>query len=218
MIEYIIPENPDDRILKKAISFIQEGLVVAFPTDTNWVLAASPYHKDGLLNIHRIKDMEKTKHLSLMCESLAQISQVAEVSTFAFRIMKKVLPGPFTFILNPSKDLPRPIKSYHKDGQIGVRIPQSILCQRLIHFMGNPLLITSIGEKMAGLDVDADLVHYEYYTHQIYGYQIDDALGNQVKMVIDPGELELLGGSTVVDLTVEGEINILREGPVTLSI
>ena len=201
MIEYIIPANPDDRVIKRAISFIQEGEVIAFPTDTSWVLAASPFHKNGLENIRRIKSMEEGKHLSLICESLSQISQYAEVTTFAFRIMKRFLPGPYTFILHPNKNLPRYIKSYHKAGEIGVRIPQSVLCSRLVHFMEGPLLTTSISCELLGMEIG-----------DIYSYQIEDSLGGQLKMIIDPGELELLGPSTVVSLTIEGELSILREG------
>lgn len=212
MIEYIISENPDDRIIRKAMKLLQDGQVISFPTDTTWVLAISPFHKGGIENIRRVKSMDKNKHLTLLCHSLSQISIYSEVSDFAYKILKKCTPGAYTFILNPSKDLPKYIKSYRKDGQIGVKISNSILCNRLVEMFDGPLLITSITPEILKLDTTQDIEHFEFFSETIYGYQVEDSLGGYLKMILDPGEVQLLGESTVVDLTTIGEINVLREG------
>lgn len=209
MIEYIIAQNPDDRIIKKSIQALHDGQLIAFPTDTNWVLAADVASKQGVDQLYRIKGGDKGKHFSLLCDSVSMASNYCMISDFAFRKIKRIIPGPYTFVFPPSKTLPSAIKFYHKDQEIGIRVPNSKLCNRLVNTYGGAIVITSIG---------TDLVHGENDAGEIYSYQIEDRLGHELAFILDPGEMELLGPSSVVDFSADdGSYRILREGSGDLS-
>lgn len=210
MIEYIIPENPDDRILRRASEAMRSGGLVCFPSDTNWVVAASTCSKKGIDSLYDFKGAEKGKHFSMMCNSISDASQYGVIYDQAFRLIKRCLPGPYTFIFAPTKDIPRAIRGYRKEHEIGIRIPDNLFCQRLVSTHGEPLVTTSLTMPMLkashiGVTVDDSL--------PIYSYQLEEAFGHLFSMIIDPGEFEFLGESSVVTFaTDDGVPVVLRNG------
>ena len=203
MIDYVNSFNPDDRILKRALDQILEGKIISFPTDTNWVLAADPFSKTGVERLYRIKGAQQDKHFSMLCVSISQASGYAVITDIVFRAIKRLIPGPYTFIFNPTKNIPTAIKSYRRDKEIGIRIPDNVLCRRLVEIHQVPLLISSISPEMVGAEEG----------QTIYSYQIEDHFEHQVASIIDPGEVEILGPSSVIDFSDESGVPvILREG------
>ena len=216
MIEYVIPENPDDRILNRASLLMEEGGIVCFPTDTNWVFAASTDSKKGIDALYVIKGAEKGKHFSMMCSNISEASQYGIIYDSAFKKIRKVLPGPFTLIFEPTKELPRAIRGYRKEKEIGIRIPASNLCKRLLEATGKPIITTSITHEMlektdAGIYLDQDSM--------IYSYQLEEAYGHRLKMIIDPGDFEFHGSSSVISFaTDDGSPEVVRAGAGDVSV
>lgn len=216
MIEYIIPESPDDRILNRASELMSDGGIICFPTDTNWVFATSTDSKKGVDALYSIKGAEKGKHFSMICNNISEASQYGMIYDGAFKMIRKVLPGPYTLIFEPTKELPRAIRGYRKEKEIGIRIPKSILCQKLVEANGKPIITTSITHEMlentdAGVFLDQDSM--------IYSYQIEEAYGHRLKMIIDPGDFEFHGSSSVVCFaTDDGTPEVIRAGAGDISI
>lgn len=210
MIEYIIAENPDDRILKRASENIRAGGLICFPSDTNWVVAASACSKKGIDALYDFKGAEKGKHFSMMCNSISDASRYGTIFDHAFRLIKKVLPGPYTFIFSPTKEIPRAVRGYRKEHEIGIRIPDNTLCQRLVSMHGEPLVTSSLTHQMlkathVGNTVDDSV--------PIYSYLIEEAYGHLFSMIIDPGEFEFFGESSVVSFANDaGMPEVIREG------
>lgn len=210
MIEYIIPENPDDRVLRRASYLLNNNDVICFPTDTNWVLAAAIDSKKGIDLLYKLKGEDQGKHFSIMCSSISQASKYSLISDFAFRKINRKIPGPYTFIFNPSKDLPKAIKSYRKEKQIGIRIPSAIFCKKLLEFHGDALVTTSITSMT--LEKKGYSNTYGPYEQEIYSYQIEDAFSAEIKMILDPGDFHFIGPSTVVDFSNGDDPSVLRKG------
>ncbi len=211
MIHYVVANNPDDRILNQIANLLTNGGVVSFPTDTNWVLAASPFSRKGVDSLYKIKAINRKKHLSLLCNNISQASKYAIISNNTFRLIKRKIPGPFTFIFNPRKDIPRTIKDYRKDGEIGIRIPDSILTQRLIDAFEGPIITTSISPEMLELPTNDD------GEEEIFSYQIEDYFQHQVNCIIDPCQENPLLPSSIVDFSNDDVPVIIREGAGNIS-
>ncbi len=202
MIEYIVAENPDDRVLLSAVKCLNEGKLIAFPTDTNWVFAGSPLKQVAVDKLYKIKGSGKEKHFSLLCDSISSASQFADINDFAFKTIKRKLPGAYTFIFPPAYGIPKAIKNYRKEKQIGIRIPKSLLCQKLIEFNECPIIASSIHPESV-----------ESFDGTIYSYQIEQFFEHQLGMIIDPGEVEFAGESSVIDMSTEDGIPIvIRHG------
>ena len=210
MIVYIIPENPDDRILKRASEAMRAGGLVCFPSDTHWVVAASTCSKKGIDALYEFKGAEKGKHFSMMCNSISEASQYGVIYDHAFKLVKRCLPGPYTFIFSPTKEIPRAIRGYRKENEIGIRIPKNVFCQRFVQMHGVPLVTSSLTMQMLkqthiGITVDEG--------QPIYSYQLEEAYGHLFALIIDPGEFEFLGESSVVSFATDDGIPIvLRQG------
>jgi len=211
MIHYIVGNNPDERIINKASQALLEGRIICFPTDTNWVLAASPFSKAGVENLYRVKGIDRKKHLSLLCNKISQASQYAIISNQTYRTIKRVIPGPYTFVFNPTRDIPRIIKEHRGSKEIGIRLPKSVLCSRLLENNPTPLLTTSVTLSMLQkhfFDNDPN----KPTDSNILSYQVEDAIGNWVSMILDPCDVKFDGESTVIDFSEDDTPQILREG------
>ena len=215
MIVSIVSENPDHRVLQKAVDFLQQDKVLAIPTDTNWAYAADLLSKNGINKLYTLKNYARAKHCSLLCQDISQASRYAVISDSAYRRIHKLLPGPYTFIFPPKNALPRTIRDYRKDQQIGVRIPQSKICSALAERLGHPLIITTIPPaQILGLDDEdggGEGPGLESKTMPFNAYQIAEAVQNKVDLILDPGEVSLEGSSTVVDFSQE-PAQIIRLG------
>lgn len=201
MIEYVIPQSPDDRVLKKAYNLLDQDEVLVFPTDTNWVMTARFNSKKAIDKLYRIKGEQKSHHFSLLCSDLSMASEVAVISDASFRFMKSRIPGHFTFILEAQRKMTKLLQASKTDKEIGLRFPPNHLTRSLLAGYGHALLSTNLSAKMLGLDDGIEP----------YGHLIDEQFGHAVGMIIDPGEYEFAGQSTIVSL-IDDNVEILRHG------
>jgi tRNA threonylcarbamoyl adenosine modification protein (Sua5/YciO/YrdC/YwlC family) len=200
MIEYVIPNNPDDRILQKAKDLLQAGGLVILPTDTNWVTLADPFSKKGVESLYKFKGEERSHHFSLLCDSIKRASESAHIDDNAYKILRNKIPCPFTFIFESKKPMIKALKASKSDHQIGVRFSPSVLVTKLIEYFDGPLVSTNIPFEKFSLDKSSEL----------YGYQIEEALGHAA-LILDPGEIEILGQSTIIDFS-SGVMELVRVG------
>ena len=186
-------EHPEPRKIRQAVDHIAAGRVVGYPTDTLYALAADPSNHAGTERLYGLRGLPVKKPLSLICGSLSQVSEYTLLSDDCFRFMKRVLPGPYTFILRASKAAPRLGDSKRKT--VGVRIPQAPVALALVDELGRPLLSTSA--------TDPGEVSDPRHVVDMFG-------GREVPVVLDAG---LLPGtpSTVIDWS-DDEPEVIRAG------
>ena len=196
----IIPENPDQRYIDLAISKLSNGGVICYPTDTVYGLGASVKNNRAIEQINHIKRMANRKLLSLICKDLKDIANYAYVSNQAYKIMRRCLPGPYTFILPATNETPK--RLFQKRRTVGIRVPDSKLCQALVKALGMPLINTSVP---AGPD---EILNDPY--------EIERRIGNDLDLIFDGG-IRISKPSTVVDLTGP-EPAIIREGAGEISL
>jgi tRNA threonylcarbamoyl adenosine modification protein (Sua5/YciO/YrdC/YwlC family) len=187
-------DYPQERLIKRVVNVLKDGGVIAYPTDTIYGIGCDIFNKKGIERIYQIKKREKNKPLSFMCADLSDISQYAIVSNYAYRIMKRCLPGPYTFILEASTATPKKIISKRK--AVGIRIPDNKICLAAVKELGHPIITTS-----ANISEGEELNDPEY---------IEDRLGHSLDMIIDGGVL-ISEPSTIIDLTGDSPV-VLREG------
>lgn len=202
MIEYIIAHSPDDRVLTRASEILKNGGLVCLPTDTNWTLLASVSKKEAMDKLYKIKKENKQKHFSILCADISQASDVALIDNQAFRILKKCIPGHYTFIFEATKKISKLIQASKTDKEIGIRFIPSILVEKLLETHQEPLLSTNIP-----LSIFSD----EEIENGIFSYMLEDKIANICEMIIDPGEFEFVPPSTIVDF-MDDVPNIIREG------
>ncbi|TXE19710.1 threonylcarbamoyl-AMP synthase [Psychroserpens burtonensis] len=199
----IYKENPNPKEIKKVVDVLKRGGLVIYPTDTVYGLGCDITNIKALEKIARIKGVKLEKsNFSFICEDLSNLSDyVKQIDTSTFKILKRALPGPYTFILPGSKNLPNPFK---KRKTVGIRVPDNAITIEIVKQLGNPLVSTSIR--------DEDFV-VEYTTDPEL---ILEKWGNLVDIVIDGGYGDN-EASTVIDLS-EDEPIIVREGKGSLEI
>ncbi len=190
----IVPDNPDQRCVDIAVDKLQKGGIISYPTDTVYGMGTSITNVRAIEQINRIKRIVNKKLLSLICKDLKDIAQYAYVSNQAYKIMRRCLPGPYTFILPATSQTPKRLS--HKRRTVGIRIPDNTLCQTLVHTLGSPLINTSVP---AGPD---EILNDPY--------EIERRIGNDLDLILNGGIL-ISAPSTVVDLTDHAP-QILREG------
>ena len=205
MIEYVISENIDDRVLRRAADLLRKGGVVAFPTDTSWSVGCSIASKDGIARLKKLVGRQPDAPLTVICSVLQQVSELCELSTVSFRTIKRLVPGPYVFIL-PSTN--RAAKDFDlRRGELGVRIPENPVPCALVDALGLPLL--SVTAKRTLLGVDAGDAEFPEELLFSAGWELDGIQG--IDMVLDPGEEQERRVSTVLDLRT-GEIEVVRRG------
>ncbi|TAK50745.1 MAG: threonylcarbamoyl-AMP synthase [Bacteroidetes bacterium] len=201
MILKVHPENPQERHIAHAVDILKRGGVIIYPTDTVYGIGCSIYSSEAIERIYRIKQQDTQKPFSFVCSDLSHISEYAKVSNPAFRLMKHLIPGPFTFVLPASrlKQLPKSLISKRKT--VGIRVPNNKICLSLVRELGHPILSASLNINN-GLQLnDPDVIN------QSYGTQVDVILDGGI------GSLEV---STVLDFTDEQPV-VIREGAGNIS-
>ncbi len=192
MIEYVVEHNPDDRVLTRASQILRNGGLLCFPTETNWVVVCDPFKKESVDKLYRIRHIENTKHLTVLCSSFQRAMEIAFIDDGAFSLMKKVVPGPYTFIFEAQKKITKFLKASKVDHQVGVRFPPKKLCRSIMDNFDGVLLSTHISHDMIeGSDPDLPL----------YSLLIEEQFGPLIEMIIDSGETEFVGSTTIVDFT-----------------
>jgi len=198
MLLKIYPENPNEREIRKVVETLKQGGIIIFPTDTIYAMGCDIYQHKAVEKIARIRGINLEKaHFSFICYDLSQLSDYSkQVSNDVFKLMKRNLPGPFTFILEGKSNVPKIIKTRKKT--VGIRIPDNSIIREIVLQLGNPVLSTSIHDEDEVIEytTDPELIHEKYE--------------DMVDLVIDGGYGDNQP-STVVDCTGE-ELTILREG------
>jgi tRNA threonylcarbamoyl adenosine modification protein (Sua5/YciO/YrdC/YwlC family) len=195
MLISINPDNPQPRHIKQIAEKLRSGAVICYPTDTVYGIGCDIFNQKAIKRIFQIKKRAKYKPFSFMCSSLKNVNDYGHVSNMAYRIMRKALPGPFTFVLPASKLVPKIMITKQKT--VGIRVPDNNICLALIEELENPILTTS-----AILDKEGDPLSE--------AYEFDELLGNMLDLVIDGG-MVFPDPSTIVSFTGE-EPEILRQG------
>ena len=196
MLLKIHPENPQPRLINQVVECLKDGGVIIYPTDTIYGLGCDIKHAKAIEKICQIKNMDPQKaQLSFICSDLSHLSEYSKsIDTPLYRMLKNYLPGPYTFILPASKQVPKILQS--KKSTIGLRVPDNNICQQILTMLGNPILSTSLPGEMVEDYTDPEIIY--------------DRFENLVDFVIDGG----IGGmtpSTIVDCTTD-EWTILRQG------
>ena len=196
----IHPDNPQTRLLKQAVALLARGAVVAAPTDSSYALVCHLDDKAAADNLRRIRGVDDKHHLTLLCRDLSELANYARVDNKQFRLIKAATPGPYTFILEASKEVPRRL-SHPSRKTIGLRVPGHKTLQALLALHGAPLLATTLiprGETEPLNDA----------------HDIRDQMEHELAAVIDAGACPL-EPTTVIDLTAMGdggEPVVVRQG------
>jgi tRNA threonylcarbamoyl adenosine modification protein (Sua5/YciO/YrdC/YwlC family) len=197
MLLKIYPENPNPRDIQRIAEIVRNGGVIVYPTDTIYGLGCDIFNVKAVEKVCKIKGLNPEKNsLSFICHDLSQLSEFAKVDNQTFKLMKRNLPGPFTFILNGSSNLPRLFKNKKT---VGIRIPDNNIIRSLVQELGHPMMTTSvrtIDEKEIEYFSDPELIHEKFL--------------KQVDLVIDGG-YGSLEPSTIVDCTEDVPV-ITRQG------
>ncbi|MAO02460.1 MAG: threonylcarbamoyl-AMP synthase [Flavobacteriales bacterium] len=184
MISIIHPKNPDKRKVKEVVNYLKSGGVIIYPTDTVYALGCDAFNKKALEKICRIKKVNVKKHnFSFVCYDLSQISKYTKhLSNPIYKLMKKVLPGPFTFILQANNNIPKFFKN--KKREIGIRVPNNNIARTIVKELGSPIATTSIKDKDEILEysTDPELIH-QYYINQVE-IVIDGGYGDNIPSTI----------------------------------
>ncbi len=192
----IHPDDPQPRLVSRAAEVVRDGGVIAYPTDSGYALGCHLDDKRAVERLRRVRRLDDRHHLTLVCRDLSELSRYAKVDNAAYRLMKRLTPGPYTFILPATHEVPR--RLWHpKRKTIGLRVPDNRIAQALLEALGEPLISTTLilpGESLPMTDP----------------WEIEAQVGAQLDLVIDGG----YGGlepTTVVDLT--GEVpQVIRAG------
>ncbi len=193
---HIHPENPQQRLLVQAVDIIRDGGVIAYPTDSAYALGCHLGDKNALQRIRRIRKLDDKHNFTLMCRDLSELAKYAKVGNSVFRTLKLLTPGPYTFILPATREVPRRL-SHAKRKTIGLRVPDNCIVQGLLNELNEPLMSVSLimpGEEYPLTDP----------------YEMRERLEHEVDLVID-GEFCGMEPTTVVEF-VDEVPNVVRVG------
>ncbi len=193
----IHPENPQPRLISQIVAIIRNGGVVVYPTDSGYALGCHIGDKKALDRIRQIRDLEKNHNFTLVCRDLSELAFYAKVDNTAFRMIKNNTPGPYTFILRATAEVPNRLK-HPKKKTIGIRVPDNAIAQAILEALGEPMMNTSL--ILPGQDEGSVLAPQEIF----------DELNGRVDAVIDGGYCGH-EETTVVDMT-SGYPEIIRYG------
>jgi tRNA threonylcarbamoyl adenosine modification protein (Sua5/YciO/YrdC/YwlC family) len=141
MIIAINSQNPQQRLIKKVCEVLDQGGLIAYPTDTFYGIGCDLYNKKGIQQIYKLKNRPLAQPFSIICDSLKEISRYAKVSDYSYKTMKRLLPGPYTFILEGTKLVPKIMLTKRKT--VGIRVPDNAICLNLVRELGRPIITTS---------------------------------------------------------------------------
>lgn len=188
------PQNPQKRYIAKAVEILKEGGVIIYPTDTVYGIGCDIFNKDALRRIFSIKNDTDSKLFSFVCSDLKDIAKYAKVSDYAYRSMKHLLPGPYTFILPAVKVVPK--KLWSKRKTVGIRVPNNEVTLELVREVGHPIISTSATNRKGEILYDP--------------FEIKNIFNSQVDLMLSTGILAN-NPSSVIDLSEEAP-EILRVG------
>jgi tRNA threonylcarbamoyl adenosine modification protein (Sua5/YciO/YrdC/YwlC family) len=198
MLIKIYPENPNEKIIQQVVEVLRKGGLIIYPTDTVYGLGCDITNHRAIEQVAKIRNIKLEKaNFSFVCYDLSHISDyIKPIDNTTFRVLKKALPGPFTFIFNANNNVPKLLSSNKKT--VGIRVPDNNIARCIVKELGNPILSTSIhdDDDVIEYSSDPELIHEKY--QDLVDIVIDGGYGDNVP-------------STVVDCT-SGEFEIIREG------
>ena len=192
----IHPENPQPRLVRQVVKILNDGGTVAIPTDSGYAIACKLGNKSGMDTIRHIRKLDESHNFSLLCDSFSQLGELVIVDNKAFRTIKALTPGPYTFILPATKEVPR-MTLNKKKKTVGVRIPEHNITQAIVRELGEPLLCSTL--ILPGREDPL-----------IYGEDVAEQIGNLVDLIVDAPVGE--GGATTVVSFENGYPEVVREG------
>ncbi len=194
MIIEINPQNPQPRLIRRVVEVLRDGGVVAYPTDTVYGIGCDIFNKKAIKKVHQIKRQPQTKPFSFICPGLTELSRYARVTNYAYKTLRRLLPGPYTFILEGSREVPKMMLSRRKTA--GIRVPDHPICLALVQELGHPIISTS------ATDAEGNILNS--------AWEIDQALGHQLDLVVDGGPVPGVFSSVV---SLVGDVpEVLRQG------
>ncbi|HUL37477.1 MAG TPA: L-threonylcarbamoyladenylate synthase [Thermodesulfobacteriota bacterium] len=194
MIITINPKNPQPRLIRRVVEVLHGGGVIGYPTDTIYGVGCDLFNPEAIRKVHRLKKSEGKKPLSFICSDLKDISRYAYVSNYAYKMMKRMLPGAYTFVLKATKLVPKIAMT--KQNTVGIRIPDNKICLALVKELGHPIISTSVYKPDEGLYNDPA--------------EIEERFGKQLDIVIDGGVI-VPEHSSIIDLSDDFP-KVIREG------
>lgn len=194
MLLSINPENPQPRLIRQVVECLKQGGVIAYPTDTVYGIGCDIFNKKGVKKIYQVKQRDPRKPFSFICADLSDVANYAQVSNFAFKTMRRHLPGPYTFVLEATRIVPDTLTTRQKT--VGIRIPDNAIALAIVRELGHPLVTTS-----ANLS-DQEVLHDPT--------EIEENLGRMLDMVVDGGVL--LGDPSTIISLVDDRVEVLRQG------
>ncbi len=191
----IHPENPQSRLIKQAADIVRNGGVIVYPTDSAYALGCHLGDKAALERVRAIRRLDDKHNFTLLCRDLSELGNYARVDNSAFRLLKNLIPGPYTFILRATPEVPKRLH-HPKRKSVGLRVPDNQICLDLLAELGEPLMSVSLilpGDELPMTDP----------------YDIRDTLGNQVDLVIDGGYCGM-EPTSVIDLVDDVPVVVRR--------
>ena len=190
----IHPKNPQMRLINKVTEIIEKDGVIAYPTDSGYALGCALGNKTAMERIVKIRKLKRHHHFTLMLKDLSHVGEYAKLNNSGFRLLKKILPGAYTFILEGAKDIPNRLLNGNRK-TIGVRVSSNMIVQAILGSLDDPLMSVSL-----------IIQGYEFYN----GNDVKTVLSNSIDLIIDSGHCPP-EPTSVIDIS-EDEILILREG------
>ena len=196
MVLHVHPVTPQARHIERAVTVLREGGVIIYPTDTVYGIGCSIFNTNAIKRIYQIKEQRDQKPFSFICSDLSHISEYARVSNAAFRTMKHLIPGPYTFLLPAArlKQLPKSIISKRKT--VGIRVPDSLICRMLVKALGHPILSAGVSDAEGNVLQDPEDIRAQFE--------------DRVDLMLEGGS-SLLQLSTIIDFTEDQPV-VVREG------
>ena len=194
--------NINSRFIDEAIEALEDGQLIIYPTDTLYALGCDATNQRAIEHVCRLKDIDpRRQHLAIMCADLSQAARFARIDNNAFDIMRRNLPGPFTFILPPASTLPKAFKGRK---EVGIRVPDDDVARHLANAFGRPLLTSS-------LTVD----EFDNEDYHLAMMEVADSFSSDVALIIDSGARQQIP-SAIINLMDSSSPEIIREGPIDL--
>jgi len=192
----IHPKDPQQRLVAEVVAAIRNGALIAYPTDSSFAFGCHIGNKRALDRIRRIRKTDKNHNFTLVCTDLSEISLLARVENWAYRLIRSLTPGPYTFILQATREVPKRLQNPRRR-TIGLRVPDHAIVHAMLESLGEPIMSSTLA--LPGDDLPLTDVH-----------EIEDRIGNDIDMIVSGGPTGVKP-TTVIDLS-EGRVEILRRG------
>jgi len=204
MTEYIVPSNIDDRILNKTAQMLEKGSLVALPTDTSWSIVCSIKSQEAIKKLRKLSGERNERHFTLLCSNISQFAEMCSVDNTRFRLMNRLCPGPYVFILKTLSGTEKFLGL--KRQELGVRIPDYPVPIRIIETLNHPLYSITAKRSMAGINEESVSEEDELFES---GWELEEI--EELDLILDGGEERERIFSTILDMCSE-EIKLLRQG------